>query len=116
MQPAPPYQPTAMPPQDVQPYGVPPQGPMHGPVPAYMPATVSSYLGPGIAFVGALLVGIGVIITAFSLGGITVGSPQSSGSTISFSASSGAFTTGVVLIGIGIIVRGLGVLMTRRSA
>jgi len=64
--------------------------------------------------VGMLLVGIGAIVGAFALGGISVTNFVSTGSYpnygLTFSAGSGAFTACLLLIGVGIILRAFGTL------
>ncbi len=108
MHPHPPYQPSSMP----QP------GPSSGPPmggPAWGTTPQPWRLGPFLAFVGAVLIGIGAIVLAFTLGSITVTAPLVSGTTITIGVQSAAFLFGLPLVGVGIIVRAFGVLLTKPS-
>ncbi len=89
-----------------------PQGPPPGMwMPPQMPMRPFPMvrLGHLLNMIGMLLVGIGAIVGAFSLGGITY-SGTYVGGTPTVNIGSAAFVGALVLIGVGIILRAVGYL------
>jgi len=66
-------------------------------------------LGHWLNAIGMLLVGVGAIVGAFALGGLTT-SVSYSGSTPTFNIGSAGFVGTMVLVGVGVIHRTTGYL------
>ena len=110
------YPPTAYPPPPVpMPWAGPP---FMVPPGIRMPSSiVMARAGHVMIMLGSVLVGVGVIILAFSLGRVTVSNFQVSGGpgpgSVSFAVDASGYAAGLLLGGLGIMFRGIGHLLSK---